>query len=284
MRLIALIIALLARSVSAQPPDAIRAAPGATISGVVHDSLARAPLADAMVQLVPSDNLERGGRAAATDSLGRFAFDSVADGRYLIGFLHPMLDSLGLEPMLREIVVSGQRPVRIDLAIPSAARLRVVLCGAGTAPEATAVVLGIVRDARDRAPAAGVTVTAQWLELALSRAGTIPRTPRIATTTAANGWFALCNVPRGGTIAIAAFRGAYSTDRIEAQVPAEGLLRREMYLGASRSVATQTGDAVSPVTTRVRTGDGRLTGTVVTAVGARPIAGATVGIVDGPQT
>lgn len=288
MRLLLLpLVALLARAAAAQAPDSSRRAPGAAVSGVVRDSIARAPLAGALVQLVAADSLTRFSGTTVSDSLGRFALGHVPDGRYMLGFLHPMLDSLGVEPPLREVAVVGHQPVRADLAIPAPARLRAAICGATTAPDSGAVVVGVVRNARDGAPTAGVTVAGEWLEFTLGPQGIVRRTPRLTATTGENGWFAICNVPRAGTMTLTASRSADSTDRIEVQVPAEGFLRRELYLGPARTVVT--GDTTRRADSlarprRVHVGDGRLSGTVTAAAGGRPLAGAQVGIADGPRT
>lgn len=270
----------------AQTVAAAARAPSAAVSGVVRDSIARIPLAGAVVQLVASDSVGRFGASAISDSLGRFTIDGVPDGHYALGFFHPMLDSLGLEPTLREVFVADHRPVRADLSIPSPARLRAAICGAGDGPasDTSGVVVGFVRDAQSRAPAAGVSVSGQWLELSLSRTGLTRRIPKLVATTGSNGWFALCNIPRTGMIALMATRGADSTDLIEAEVPAEGFLRRELYLGPSRIVVTgdsagrtdSTGVAVAP--RRRRLGDGHVSGTVVTASDGRPIASAQVSV------
>ena len=280
--------ALLAQPGVAQPPASVAPQPGARVTGIVHDSIAGAPLRGATVQLVAIDNPTRIGRTVSSDSSGRFAFGDVSDGRYLVGFFHPMLDSLGLDPVLREIAVAAGRPVRADLAIPSVGRLRMAVCGAAAEPaESSAVVIGIVREVEGRVPAPGVRVSAEWVEFVLSRERLDRRVPRISTTTAANGWFGLCGVPRSETVAVLATRGADSTDRVEVEVPANGFVRRELYLGAARTVAqdipTDT-DTLARPTPRRRVGDGRLTGRVVTAVGARPIAGAWVSVPDGPET
>jgi hypothetical protein len=123
--------------------------PGATIRGVVTDSMAGRPLAEATVQLVQAGTGDPNARTAVTDAQGRFAFAEVPEGRYLLGFLHPALDSLGLEPIAREVQVAGQREVRADLAIPGPARLRSAFCGAegGTG----GMVMGFVRAAEGRA-------------------------------------------------------------------------------------------------------------------------------------
>jgi Carboxypeptidase regulatory-like domain/TonB-dependent Receptor Plug Domain len=291
-----LFVALLARISAAQTPDTSLRVPRPTVSGVVHDSIAHMPLAGAIVQLVAAEPSARFGRTVVSDSLGRFVLRDVPDGRYTIGFFHPMLDSLGIEPPLRAVFVNDQRPVRADLGVPSPARLRAAICGeqavsesgAGRNARTSAVLVGVVRDARDGAPVAGVMVTGEWFEVTFVREGLVHRIPRLFATSAENGWFAMCNVPSTGTMALTASRGADSTDRIEVQVPEEGFVRRELYLGAARTVVTrdtvQREGPVAPSLRRMRLGDGRLSGTVVTVAGGRPLADALVSIRGGPQT
>src|SRR5258708_8703231 len=122
-------VTLLSRFAAAQTPDTAQRTSGATVSGVVHDSIARMPLASAIVQLVATRGSAWFGRAAVSDSLGRFTLRDVPDGRYMIGFFHPMLDSLGLEPPVRDVVVDGPQSVRADVAVPSPTRLRDAICG-----------------------------------------------------------------------------------------------------------------------------------------------------------
>ena len=271
----------------------------ATVSGVVYDSLTRQPLAGATVQLVAADSTTRYGRTVTSDAMGLFAFSDVPDGRFTLGFFHPMLDSLGLEPIVREVFVVGQRSMRADLAIPSPARLRNAICGPPSTANSGGVVIGIVRKAIDREPAVGVTVAAQWLEYSIGRGGVERRTPRRVATTRESGWFAICNVPSPGSLTLTASRGADSTDVIEVEVGADGYLRRELTIGASRTVAiaetkadTMKRDSVQrggvgappPPPRRIHVGDGRLSGTVFAADGGQPLAAAQVGIVNGPQT
>ncbi|MEK7240148.1 MAG: carboxypeptidase regulatory-like domain-containing protein [Gemmatimonadota bacterium] len=284
------LLALTARSVVAQVPDTIPRAPGATVSGVVRDSIARTPLAGAWVQLVAADSATRFARTVASDSLGRFTFADVPDGRYVLGFFHPLLDSLAVDLPPRDVLVSRHRSVRADLATPSPARLRVAICGSpdGAASVAGGVVGGVAREARDGKAAAGVTVIGEWLEITFRKGGIDRRRPRLVVTTGENGWFFLCNAPSGGTMFLSAGRGADSTDLIEVQVPKEGFARRELYLGFARSVVavdtTSRADTLGIPTRHLRVGDGRLRGTVVTSEGSRPLAGAVVRIAGGPMT
>jgi hypothetical protein len=119
-----LLIAVIARVVTGQVPDTAHSVPGATVSGVVRDSIARAPLVGATVQLVGADSGARFGRTVASDALGRYTLTNLPDGRYTIGFFHPMLDSLGVEPPLRAVNIEGHQPVHLDLASPTVGQVR----------------------------------------------------------------------------------------------------------------------------------------------------------------
>jgi hypothetical protein len=253
----------------------IGAAQTPTITGVVRDSIARVPLGGAMVQLVGDS--AAAGRTVTADSLGRFAFSQIANGRYTLGFFHPLLESLGVEPPLHEVFVLDGRPMRVDLGTPSAARLRSVICGKSA--DSGGVTIGVVRSARDGSPIAGASIVAEWFEMAFQRGAIVRRIPRLVATSAENGWFALCNVPNAGTIALTATRGADTTDIIEMDMPAGGFLRRELFLGARRTITV--GDSAPR---RVQVGEGRVSGVVTAEVGGWPLANAQVGIVGGPQT
>lgn len=261
----------------------------AVVSGIVFDSIGRAPLVGAAVQLVNADSLSAAPTTVDSDSLGRFAFSDILPGRYLLGFLHPMLDSLGVEPKPREVIVgTGAPALRADLAIPSAATLRVAICGTAAVADSQALVIGIVRDAGTLVALDSAVVSVRWVEFALEL-GRITRNPaQRAVATQETGWFAICGPPSGGTIALGASHGADSTETLELEVPVEGFLRRDLFFGvariASADMVARAADSTALVTAPRRTGDGRLTGVVVAATSGRPLAGARVGIANGPQT
>jgi hypothetical protein len=280
------LLTLLAPGAAAQTRHSAGRAAGATVSGVVRDSIARVPLAGAVVQLVAVDGMPRFGRSTTSDSLGRYTLTDIPEGRFQIGFLHAMLDSLGLEPSVREVEVVGSEPVRVDLGTPSPARLREAICGPRTPENPGSAVAGVVRDSRDGSPAGGVDVIGEWIELDFGPSGMRMRTPRLVATTEANGWFALCNVPSPGVVSVMAWRGADSTDLVEVKLTSEDFVRRELYLGPSRTepVGDTLGRSDSLATPRrFRRGDGHLSGTVVTAQG-QPLAGAQVNLLNGPRT
>jgi hypothetical protein len=188
---------------------------------------------------------------------------------------------------LKDILINGDGEVKADLAIPSAQRLRKAICGKAAHDSGT-VVVGIVRDAKDGAPMSGVTVTGEWVEMTFRSRGMIRRVPRLVATTGDNGWFAMCNVPSAGTMALIASRGADSTDIIDVSVPPGGFLRHELYLGVSQNTVTEVavvgGDSSARKSRRVRRGNGMLSGTVVTVADGKPIRGAHVSLTDGPET
>lgn len=283
---LSLLVLAQAVSAAAQAPDTLARAPGATVSGFIHDSVAGAPLAGATVQLVGSDSLAGFVATGVSDSLGWFALHDVPEGRFLLGFFHAMLDSLGLAAPARAINVSGRAPVRADLAIPPAARLHSAICGPRPPADSSAVVIGFVRDAHAGSPLAGVTVAAEWLEVTLSRGRIERRIARVGTSSRASGWYALCDVPGDATVFLVARRGADSTDHVEVQVPADGLLRHELYLGSSRAVGSpgvSSGDTLV-ITAGAPVGNGSLSGTVTSAAGGRPLAGARVQLTGGRPT
>ena len=288
---VSLMPALAAPAAARAQAQAQAPAPRAEVHGTVYDSIAGKPLVGALVQLVAADTGASYGRTAVSDSLGAYRFVDAPSGRFTLGFYHAVLDSLGLEPLLRTITVAAGGSARADLSTPSTARLRMAICGAPTPQNSGAVVMGFVRNATDRAPASGVTVIAEWLELSFGAGGMNRRTPRRLATTRETGWFAICHVPSPGSMTLMATRGADSTATIQVEVSRSGFLRRELYLGAARVVATAPPprdstlkDSTALQVRRVHVGDGRLSGTVRATSDGRPLAGAQISILDGPHT
>ncbi len=260
-----------------------RSAPSNVIVGFVFDSIARQGLPGATVQLVAADTNVQFGETVVADAAGHFRFERVPDGKYTIGFFHPMLDSLGLEPMLRAVSVSGARDVRADLAIPSSARVRSAICGAAAAGSGGGVTVGFVRDARTREPIADATVIAEWVELSIGAGGMKRRTPRRIVKTRESGWYAACDVPAQGIVQLMASRGADSTDLVEAQVPLEGLLRRDLYVGPAQTVVARMSSDSTALPASMHVGSTRMSGRVRANGNGKPLAGASVRIVNGPQ-
>ncbi|HYW51081.1 MAG TPA: carboxypeptidase regulatory-like domain-containing protein [Gemmatimonadaceae bacterium] len=283
--IIGAIVAMLASdNAGAQSLPAAAGSGRALVSGIVYDSLASRPLGGATLQLVDADSVSGGVQHATTDSLGRFSFTAPRAGRYLLAFFHPRLDSLGLEMSARQVTTDGTSAVEVNLALPSPRTLLASLCGSDAADD-DALILGFVRDARDRRGVDSATVTARWSELTLTRGAMDRSVVRRDARTPETGWFTICGAPSGGSVVLSAQRGADSTIQLEIEVPTTGFLHRDLYFGNAQPVPPSTDERNDSTLVEVKlTGGGRLTGVVVAAQGGRPLDGARVGIANGPQT
>lgn len=234
----------------------IAQAQSVSVSGTVRDSVAGTPLSGAIVQIV-ADSANATPLMAISDSAGRYRIDGVARGRYVISFLHPLLDSLTLEPLLHSLEV-GSSALTVNLATPSGLRLRNVFCKTNSG----GALVGVVRSATDGQPLPSVSVVAEWVDVVIGRGGMGQQRASRTTSTNANGWFALCGVPGPGTLSLQASRASDTTDRIDISVPAGLFARKDLYFGASRADGALRG--------RVVNGKGEgLAGAIVSLAGRR---------------
>lgn len=272
------LLALLAPPLAAQES-------GVIVNGTVRDTLAHLPLPGAIVQIVSVDAGTAFSKAVTADAMGRYVIPDVPAGLFQMGFLHPRLDSLGMQAPVVEVRVA-RRPMRVDLVSPTIAQLRYAACGTSLGG---ALLMGTVRDASSGAPVPDATVVGEWVELTLRRGTGLERTrPKVTAVTGENGVYAMCDVPSGGSLFLTALAGADTTDFIEVAGLPTGLIRRDLFIGKSRvtvtgeTIAANT-DSAASIVRRRRLGDGRLRGTVRTLEGNRPLPNAIVRIVDGPM-
>ncbi|AHG89739.1 hypothetical protein J421_2202 [Gemmatirosa kalamazoonensis] len=244
------------------------------VHGVVYDSLTRGRLARAYVQIVRADDLD-GGRTVVADSAGALRIDSLAQGRYLVGFFHPLLDLLRVQarPKVVEIGADGGA-VRVDLAVPDLARVRPVVCGSPQAPtDSSSVVAGRVRDAADGAAVANATVVLTWTERSLGTGGLHKEHRRVPVITGPGGSFVVCGVPAGEEIVVAAAAPGRASGEIALEIPTRGLVVRDLSLGDTTAADTMA------VATPVTRGTARVTGVVRDSAG-RAVPGARVSLWD----
>ncbi len=235
-----------------------RGVPQARVAGTVYDSVSHVGLAGALVQLVAS---APGGTplrlGTVTDSTGRFVFPAVERGRFLVGFFHPKLDSLGVEAPISHLDVGSDTSVALDLAVPSIATVLHHACGAQAMRDSSGAIVGFVRGAANGLASADVGVRARWSEITIgARDGARLRVRESTARSSDDGWFVLCRVPAGGLVVVSAGDPGAT---LELHVPNEGLLVRDLFVPAP-----------SPATGRVR-------GTVRDPYG-EPIAGARVSL------
>lgn len=287
--LIVLLAGLVAAGAAPAAVGAQPAAPGAALSrieGSVYDSLTMRPLAEAVVQLaeVPQPGRVGAVRTSRTDSSGSYTFVGVAAGTYLLGFQHVAIDSLGIRGPLHRVDVRTGGRMRVSLAIPSAASIVASACGAASAADSVAVLVGSVRDAHTDAPLGGSYLSLRWGEVVLARGGMRRETPIIDVHTNALGWFSTC-VPGDTPVLTRATHGLDVSGDVELAVPTRTIRRRDLYVGpaevsivggdsARRAGAPGEGERI------VSRGSGVVRGTVRTLDG-RPLAGVRVSVQDG---
>ena len=167
----------------------VRAGAQGSIAGTVYDSLStHAPLANATVVLV-----ERS-RYATTDAHGYFQIDSVPDGRYTIGIMHPVLDSLDLTAPVVAVDVTGGLRTTVALFTPGPAAAYARICPDAYAAE-TGLVVGRVHDVDDRSPLVDATVTTDWTEYTIGAGHVAGHRVHDTARTNLQGVYLLCGVP-----------------------------------------------------------------------------------------
>ncbi len=242
-----------------------------SVSGAVYDSVARAPLADATVQLIEATQRQRL-YSATTDSAGEFRIPQVRTGQYIVGFFHPNLDALGLEPPLRVVTISAP-VVSLDLAIPGASRVLAAVCGARPAADSTGAMAGIVRNADNGTPVPSAKIIVSWTDLIVDQKGLHSERRRVPAQVRDDGSYTICGLPGDDQIVGSAEAVGRQTGLIQVQIPAGGIARRDFSLGDSTAVVAAT--ATGPDNKAVLRGSARLSGTV-RGPGKRPISGAKV--------
>jgi hypothetical protein len=206
----------------------------------VYDSLAGAPLAAALVQFMPLEGSLAGvaRRTVETDSAGAFDGLDLPAGRYLVGFFHPRLDSLGLEPPTRRLELRAGRASRVELGVPSAVSIIAERCGVAAAVQSGGVLLGSVRDALHASQVQDAFISAQWSAISISGRGARALVQRASGRSNHDGRFEVCGVPRGGLLALRAAAGDDTSGVLELEVPDNGVLVRDLFLarGHARAV------------------------------------------------
>ena len=259
-----------------------------------HDTVIyRATGPHVAVQVVARDTLlgASGGRltlegtdyAASADAGGRILVDPVLAGRYRARVSTPLMDSLGVPPVVRE--VEAREDARVDsVTLPPSRDLLRAACPADSIRHGEAMLRGRVRDERAR-PAQGAAVTATWQENFQfvggregQRLGLTERTVGVITDSA--GQWRLCGVPREREVIVRVATDSGS-DRQRARLEADQdfssldlVLHREV-AALNREAKTALGENVQ------RTA---LVEIAVSELGGGPLSDATVDVVSRGRT
>ncbi len=257
--------------------------------GTVQDSTSAGPLAGALVQLVSLDN-RAWARSAISRADGGFVFDSLPPGAYALGYLHPRLDSLHLEPPLREVRVPGADSLAL-LAVPSVAAIARAACPDAPLADDEALFIGRLRPSREGVPASFGRVSVTWSETVIG-GGVEQRRPAIIAETDGDGRFVICGVPAAAPTLVQGISERGETGVLELQAPASRLLLRDLFTAPIDRVwiaapvdtggSTDSTDRDAPVDSlALLRGPGWLRGAVLTADGT-PISRARVRVRGSP--
>ena len=241
-----------------------------SLSGVVFDSVAGRPLVGAAIQITGAAGAVTGRTASAiTDTAGRYAVSNLSPGRYIAGFFHDALDTLGLVGAPRAVDVIDTSTT-LDLATPSPRTIIGTICGANSVTDSVGLLIGHVHRSGTSTPLTGATVTVEWGETIIEKGSVRQRNMSADATTQGPGWFAMCDVPGQVELTLSASQGVDSSGFITVEVPRTGVRHVTFYVGGARRVPSAVVDTISPVDTTVKVlapemvwrGNARLTGLV----------------------
>lgn len=250
------------------------------VRGVAFDSANARPLRQTVVQLIRVD-APNVSRLSTTDSLGRFAFDSLRAGAWILGMRHPLLDSLRIEQLATRIDVRTKGTTRASIAIPSGFAITSRICGDSVARDSSGFVHGRVRSLGANGGDQSATVRIQWLEYTVTAAGATRAVVTLDVPTNADGSYVGCGVPSESVVRIRSWRGADSTGVLESTIPAYGITQIDLTIGARRRVVltvdTITSDTGALARVTVARGDASVRG-VMLGAGGQPLANGRVSV------
>ena len=240
-----------------------------TLRGVTFDSLSGKPLSTATVRII--------GRAGAaiSDSKGRFRFDSLAAGSYMLVMEHPRVDSIGLNEIIaRTTVPDNRREVQMSVAIPSFETLWSGACRIPSTPFDQGILYGAIREPSSQGGVDGARVAVSWIEIGVDAAKKLKQTRfTLNTETDSTGSYIACGVPVDVPLQVTA--GVDSASQITVDLPSQNLrvLRRDILIGLSASALA----AAPSGADSTRGGTGVVRGTVLSVTG-EPMENVRIGV------
>ncbi|MEO5818836.1 MAG: carboxypeptidase-like regulatory domain-containing protein [Gemmatimonadaceae bacterium] len=257
-------LALMAGSVNAQQATGI--------NGVVIDSIHGKPLAEATVFVTRIEPASpEFARTISSDKQGTYRLDGLSAGRYAIWFNHPILDSLEVTVLLREVTLAAGEHARIDLGLPSGATLRRIACPGVELPQGTGAVNGTVINAENERPLNSATVVVSWADIAIDRATLRLTTSQrsVAVRVDSSGAYGLCGVPTENELALQLQVDGRVGSVIRTEVSGDvGVRRLNLSLGAKASYALSGAAVAADTSAELLSGTAALKGTVRTGTGA----------------
>lgn len=185
-------------------------------------------------------------------STGRIELSPVLAGRYRAQLRTPMMDSLGLQPVIGE--VEARVDARVDtLRLPSPRDVLLKACPRDSVANGEALLRGVVRDERDR-PLPRAAVVATWQanvsiigDVAIDRLRYTEKT--LGTIAGEDGSWRICGVPRDVLLSVRTVSDSGSDlrkVRVASDFASVILVARRGPTAANREVATAIGRGERP--------------------------------------
>jgi hypothetical protein len=272
---IQIVLALLALTFAAPSARAQRGT--ARLEGTVTDSAHGRPLAGATVLVTKNAPEPPAWYSVTTDDRGRYRLDTLVAGRYSVALWHAILDSLELTLPSQPIELTAGQQATLDIALPSAATLRVMSCPGVTLPSGTGVLQGRVIDAdsADDRPLVGAVVAVRWNDMTVNR-----ETLKIeggqhteGGRTNADGRYRFCGLPTDTWLAVQVQKdsvGGIVLSTFISDSVGVAVLNMSLSSRAARPLAAE-GDSTAAEAPRVLAGTASVSGTVVGESG-QPLA------------
>ena len=241
-----------------------------SVTGIVFDSVAGRPLVGATVQVTGAAGAVVGRTASAvTDTAGRYAVANLAPGRYLAGFFHDALDTLGLVGEPRAVDI-GDAEASLDLATPSPRTIITTICGTTSVTDSLGLLIGHIYKSGTSSPISDATVTVEWGETIITKGSVRSRNMAADARSQGPGWFAMCDVPGEIELTVSASLGADSSGFVNLEVPRTGIRHVTFWVGGASRVPSAAVDTISAIDTTLKVlapemvwrGGARLTGLV----------------------
>jgi hypothetical protein len=230
VRFTSVMLAFVAVAVFAVPLTAQRTSIG-RLEGVITGTI-RAPSVGASISVTRLDSEPALSFDATADDRGRYRFDSLPAGRYMLELSHTLVDSLGLSLPVREVNVVAGETVQARLSLPTGAALRDAVCRGLALSEGRGAIVGHVIDADTDQPLGGADVAIAWSEANVvgpqEREGWVRADPR--------GEYVICDIPTDGWLVIQPqFAGRAGAPTRLSVARAEGVIVRNLALSATTS-------------------------------------------------
>src|SRR5215218_6605541 len=181
----------------ASQPLVAQQAPNGRLEGTIAPWIATRAVQAAKVSLVQLESETSNTVTAPVDPRGRYRMDSLPVGTYLVQVSHPTLDSLDVTLPPGRLVIAAGKTTRSDFSLPSAERLRTIVCPGVSLGPGKVVIAGRAVDAETDVPLVGAKVVAGWTEITIeSKARKLEmKQQRAVVSTGPGGEYRLCGVP-----------------------------------------------------------------------------------------